>query len=132
MSDIEQNKAVVAQFWEHFSNSDFDSALALLSEDATWWIAGTTDISGTYSKQEFAELAKGIGENTVEGIDVKAIRVTAEDDRVAVEAVSYGKMKNGKVYNNSYHLQHVVRDGKLIEIKEYLDTQHVQDIFGSD
>jgi ketosteroid isomerase-like protein len=131
MSGIEENKAVVAQFWQHFSNSDFDAALALLSDDATWWIAGTTDISGTYSKAEFAALAKGIGENTENGIEVKALRVTAEDDRVAVEAESYGKLKNGKVYNNFYHLQHVVRDGKLTEIKEYLDTQHVQDVFGN-
>jgi ketosteroid isomerase-like protein len=131
MSDTEKNKAVVAQFWQHFSNSDFDSALALLSEDATWWIAGTTDISGTYSKSEFAELAKGIGENTVKGINVKPLQVTAEDDRVAVEAESYGEMKDGKIYNNFYHLQHVVRDGKLTQIKEYLDTQHVQHVFGN-
>jgi ketosteroid isomerase-like protein len=128
---IEQNKAVVAQFWQHFSNSDFDAALALLSDDATWWIAGTTDISGTYSKSEFEELARGIGENTENGIEVKPLRVTAEDDRVAVEAESYGKLKNGRVYNNFYHLQHVVPDGKLTEIKESLDTQHVQDVFGN-
>ena len=120
---IEQNKAVVAQFWQHFSDSDFDAALALLSDDATWWIAGTTDISGTYSKAEFEALARGIGENTENGIEVKPLRVTAEDDRVAVEAESYGKLTNGKVYNNFYHLQHVVHDGKLTEIKEYLDTQ---------
>ncbi len=131
MSDIEENKAVVVQFWQHFSKSDFDAALALLSDDATWWIAGTTDISGTYSKQEFETLAKGIGENTVNGIEVKPLQVTAEDDRVAVEAESYGELKNGKIYNNFYHLQHVVRDGKLTEIKEYLDTQHVQDVFGN-
>jgi len=131
VSNIDDNKAVVAKFWEHFSNSDFDAALALMSDDATWWIAGTTDISGTYSKQEFEALAKGIGENTVDGIEVKLLRLTAEDDRVAAEAESNGELKNGKVYNNFYHLQHVVRDGRLTEIKEYLDTQHVQDVFGN-
>ena len=49
MSDIEENKAVVVQFWQHFSKSDFDAALALLSDDATWWIAGTTAVGSDLS-----------------------------------------------------------------------------------
>ena len=45
---------------------------------------------------------------------------------------SFSELANGKVYNNLYNFQHVVRDGKIVAVREYLDTQHVQDIFGAD
>ena len=129
---LEANKAVVRQFWEAFSESRFDDALALLDPSATWWVTGNTDISGTYSKQQFGELAAGIGEGTDGGIRVTPSVITAEGDRVAMEAESYGRLKNGKIYNNFYHIQHVLRDGKLVAIREYMDTQHVQEVFGAD
>jgi len=129
---LEANKAVVRQFWEAFSTSRFDDALALLDASATWWVAGTTDISGTYSKAQFGELVTGIGEGTEGGIQVTPKNMTAEDDRVSMEAESFGKMKNGKIYNNIYHFQHVLRNGKLLAVREYMDTQHVQDVFGAD
>ncbi len=125
------NKEVVLQFWDAFSNSRFDEALGLLAEDATWWIAGTTDISGEYSKQQFGELMLGIAENAPNGIKVTPEALTAEGDRVSMEAESYGEISNGKVYNNFYHFMHTLRDGKLVSVKEYLDTQHVQDVFGN-
>ena len=131
-NNLESNKQTVRQFWQAFSESRFEDALDLLDENATWWIAGTTDISGTYSKQQFAELVAGIAEGAPNGIRVTPKDITAEEDRVAMEAESYGEMSSGKVYNNYYHLQHVVRGGKLLAVREYLDTQHVQDVFGTD
>jgi uncharacterized protein len=128
---LEANKAVVLEFWKAFSASRFAEALDLLDADATWWVAGTTDISGTYGKQQFTELVMGIADGTVDGIQVKPSALTAEGDRVAMEGESYGRLKNGKVYNNFYHFQHVLRDGKLVAVREYLDTQHVQDVFGA-
>ncbi|MEQ9005427.1 MAG: nuclear transport factor 2 family protein [Pseudomonadales bacterium] len=129
---LEANKAVVLAFWKAFSESRFDAALELLDADATWWVAGTTDISGTYTKAQFTELVMGVAEGTDGGIQVTPTNLTAEGDRVAMEAESYGRMKSGKIYNNFYHFQHVLRDGKLITVREYLDTQHVQDVFGAD
>lgn len=130
--DLKANKQVVQAFWDAFSAMRFDDALGLLAADATWWIAGATDISGDYSKQQFTELATGIAENSEAGIQVTLTNMTAEEDRVAAEAVSHGRMKSGKVYNNRYHLQHVLRGGRIVAVREYLDTQHVQEVFGND
>jgi ketosteroid isomerase-like protein len=127
---MEENKQLVLNFWDAFSNSRFDEALAMVAEDATWWVAGTTDISGSFTKAEFSDLVKGIGENAPNGIKITAGHITAEGDRVAMEAESYGEISNGKVYNNFYHMLHTIRDGKLVSVKEYMDTQHVQDVFG--
>ncbi len=124
------NKDLVLEFWAAFSASRFDEALALLAEDATWWVAGTTSISGTYSKPEFAELVAGVAEGTENGVQVTATTLTIQDDRVAMEADSFAQMKDGKVYRNKYHFMHVIKDGKITAVREYMDTEHVTEIFG--
>ncbi len=124
------NKALVSSFWQAFSESRFDDALALLADDATWSVKGKTHISKKYSKAEFAELVHGIADSTTAGITVTPTLMTAEDDRVSMEATSYGPLKNGRVYQNEYHFMHVVNGGKLAAVREYLDTEHVTEIFG--
>ena len=124
------NKQIVMDFWKAFSNSDVETAMSLMHNEGTWWIQGDTDISGVYTKAQYTDLVNGVGENTENGIRVTFKEITAEDNRVAVEAESYGVLKNGKIYQNTLHLQHVIVDGKLMAVREYLDTRHVQETFG--
>ena len=127
--DLEANKAVVLAFWKAFSESRFADALALLADDATWRVMGKTSISKTYSKAEFSALVHGIAGSTEKGIQVTGTVLTAEGNRVAMEADSYGPMKSGKLYQNQYHFLHILRDGKIEVVREYLDTEHVTAIF---
>lgn len=127
---IEDNKALVKRFWAAFSASRFDEALAMLSEDATWWVAGKTVVSGTYTKPKFAELVGGIASQAPEGLTVTPLLLTAEGECVSMEAESYGKFANGRVYNNFYHFMIKIRDGKIYSVREYLDTEHVTATFG--
>lgn len=129
--NTEANKQLVTNFWKAFSASDFDTVLSLLADDSTWWVAGNFPISGTYSKKQFEALVKGLLEEVPKGISVTPKGMTAEEDRVAMEAESYGERKNGKIYNNKYHILHVIRDGKIIAAREYMDTQHANDILCS-
>jgi hypothetical protein len=46
-----------------------------------------------------------------------------------MEAESYIPLKNGRVYNNYYIWTMIVRDGKVIRLKEMLDTLHVHRVF---
>jgi len=130
MSDLETNKAVVKRFWQAFSASRFDDALALLAADATWWVAGATDISGSYTKAECTRLVAGVSEGSEGGIQVTPTQLTAEGDRVSMEATSYGPMKNGKECRNIYHFMHELRDGTICAVREYMDTEHVTEVFG--
>ena len=131
MSLTNTNKKIVERFWEAFSASRFNEALGLLSEDATWWVAGTTTISGTYTKTQFADLVAGVSEGTEGGIQVTPKQMTAEEGRVSMEATSYGLMKDGKEYKNIYHFMHDLRDGKICAVREYMDTEHVTEMFGA-
>jgi uncharacterized protein len=128
---IEANKAVVEDFWQTFSAGRYDAALAMLADDATWLVQGTTVLSGTYTKPQFEALLREVTTQAPNGIRVTPKLMTAEDDRVSVEAESYGEITNGKTYQNIYHFMFVIRDGKIAAVREYLDTEHVTDIFGS-
>ncbi len=130
MDELTENKATVCNFWEAFSESRFDDALGLLSDDATWLVAGTTSISGSYTKKEFGDLVAGVSEGSVNGIQVNPTILTAEDNRVSMEATSYGLMKDGKEYKNIYHFMHELRDGQITAVREYMDTEHVTETFG--
>jgi ketosteroid isomerase-like protein len=61
-------------------------------------------------------------------VKIEIHRVTAEEDRVAVEASSYiSRPSDGVVYNNFYHHLFVIKDDLIILFKEYQDTLHLLD-----
>lgn len=124
------NKALVTQFWEAFSRSDFDTVMALLADDVSWWVAGNTGISGTYDKAGLKELFTGVAGGTKTGVKVTPTVMTAEEDRVAMEALSEAETMDGKMYKNDYHFQHIIKDGKLAVVREYMDPEHVREVFG--
>jgi ketosteroid isomerase-like protein len=123
------NKNVVEAFWKAFSRSDIDAALDLLADDVDWWVSGKTGISGNYNKAGLRELFFSVVGSTKSGIKVIPTMMTAEDDRVAMEAGSEGETITGRHYNNKYHFLHVVRGGKLAVVREYMDPEHVREVF---
>ena len=128
---VEANKQVVLSFFEHFSAGKVDAALALMADTATWWVAGNPDkfaLAGTKTKAQFAQLVQGIGVAMPKGLRVTPTGITAEGERVAVEAESYGETARGKIYNNRYHFLVEVRDGKIQAVREYLDTMHAKEV----
>ncbi|MCG7632086.1 nuclear transport factor 2 family protein [Gordonia McavH-238-E] len=131
VSTEQQNRALVAEFMEVFSRGDVDAILSYLAPTATWWVGGGIEgISGTKNKEEFGAMLAGLSATTKSGaIALKPLAWTAEGERVAVETESYSEMNNGKIYNNLYHFVFVVRDGKIDEVKEFLDTEHTRAVF---
>ena len=63
------------------------------------------------------------------GVETTFGDITAEDDRVAVEVETKGTLPDGRVYTNVYHYLMKFRDGKIIRVKEYLDTQSAAEFF---
>jgi len=128
MSLEEKNKQLVLDFMEALSRGDVDAVINAYAEDGKVWTSGTTLISGTKTKDEIREGTAAIMDVFPEGITFTVIAMTAEGERVAVEAESYGKHVSGRTYTNKYHFLFVFRDGKLVHLKEYMDTEPVTDI----
>ncbi|HKX26280.1 MAG TPA: nuclear transport factor 2 family protein [Blastocatellia bacterium] len=125
---IEQNKEIAAQFFAHFNAGNVAGALEMMSEDATWWIPGKPDqlpVAGPHNKEQITGILSSLTGELKNGLKMTIKGSIAEGDRVAIETESYGELKNGRIYNNEYHFLLTIRDGKIREVKEYLDTQHV-------
>ena len=71
-----------------------------------------------------------MSEMMTDPIQMEITGITAEGDRVAAEATSFGPMKSGPAYENSYHFLFRVRDGKVFEVLEYSCSYHAEKIFG--
>ena len=130
-SKTEINKARVRKFLDSFSNGSVPRILENLHEDALWWVPGTLPgLSGSYTMAQISELLAPMGTLYKPGtLRVTPLEMTAENDRVAVEASSYAELHNGRIYNNSYHFLFELRDGKISQVKEYMDTHHAWETF---
>lgn len=130
MTVEEDNKKLVTAFLADFTRGDVDALAGHLADDATWWVAGSLKgLSGTSDKKTWTAGIAGLSAGFPGGLRLTPLAFTAEGDRVAVEAESYGELANGRVYDNRYHFLFVVRDGKIVEAKEYLDTDHARATF---
>lgn len=129
MNPKDQARQTVTHFMDVFSTGDAQATTALMTEDATWWVAGTTGLSGTYDRPAFAQLLGRVNETCTGPIKLTPKEWTIDDDRVAVETESLAHTRTGRTYNNHYHFLFRLRDGKVAGVREYLDTMHTQAVF---
>ena len=121
-SESEKNKEIAIKFFEALSSGS-ETYLDFYNDDSIIWTAGENEIGGTRTKKEIINFAHGILEAFPNGIEFKITGITAENDRVAVEVAGDAIHASGKPYNNFYHFLLKIKNGKIIELKEYMDTQ---------
>ncbi len=121
---VEENKQIAQEFFAALSRADRTAIAKLYSDDATLWTAGSLPFSGTFTKAQALEGMGAILGLFPEGLQFTITGMTAEDERVAIEAESRGHHINGKMYHNQYHFLMIIRDGKVAAFKEYMDTMH--------
>ena|ERR1700712_1933919 len=129
---IAQNKQLVSDFFERFGADDTAGALALMSDDATWWIAGKPDLPGVHgllSKAQVTKMFESMSTLFERGMRMNVKSMIAEGDKVSAEVASDGPLKDGRVYQNEYHIALSIRDGKIASVREYLDTQYTAALF---
>ena len=123
MSSIsDQNKTITKEFFEALSNGS-DKYLDFYTDESIIWTAGNNAIGGTRTKKEVVTFAQNILSAFPSGITFNITGITAEDERVAVEISGEAIHASGETYNNQYHFLLRIKDGKILELKEYMDTQ---------
>ena len=125
---VESNKQLAAQFFACFSANDIPGAVALMTDDATWWLPGKPGqlpVVGLHSKERIERVFHRMAAQLKNGLKMTVKSQIAEADRVASEVESYGELHNGRIYNQEYHILMTMRDGRISAVREYLDTQHV-------
>jgi len=127
--ETETNKQVVTELFARLSAGDVAGALELLTDDATWWIAGELEGgvgAGEHTKEQIGRLLVHMGRRLTSGLRMTVHGLVAEGDRVAAEVSSNGELTNGKVYRNQYHFLVRLSAGRITAVREYLDTKHVE------
>ncbi len=125
----EANKQVVIDFFAALSRGDNEAGFQLLADDMTWTVIGDTPVSGTYRglkaiQEDF--LGKVFQQIDPEaGIGMEMVELIAEDDKVVARIKGTVTGKYGP-YNNTYCHVFTVRDGKIVENIEHLDTALIE------
>jgi ketosteroid isomerase-like protein len=100
------------------------------ADDGEWWIAGSGPQAGSRTKAQMAAMLTFMPKLAATPLVIEPFGWTVDGDRVAVEASSHMHLKDGKHYANIYHFVFEFRDGKIVKVREYMDTAHVRDVFG--
>jgi uncharacterized protein len=130
--DTEDNRRTAIAFFQRYDAGDIPGVLDLMSEDITYWLAGkpgSNATAGARTKAEMADIFRRMGEAMTGRLRMTVKGSVAEGDKVAVEAVSRGELRNGRVYEQEYHVLFTLRDGRIADAREYMDTAHVQAIW---
>lgn len=125
---VEENVAVMRRFFDAMNAGDVATLIGSYADDGRCVTMGRTLISGTFDKQQVAMAAGRIYEAFPDGVRFEILDITAQDDRVAIEAESFARHVSGKDYHNEYHFLARLRGGKIVEFKEYCDTEHITDV----
>ena len=122
---VEANKELVLSWYDAFASGDFDRVGGMLHEDFRYYLPGNMPISGWRDRDGFLEGQAALAPLTTGPFTLRFGAVTAEGDRVLLEAEGDTEIAGGGRYTNVYIMALRVRDGKIAELKEFCDTLHV-------
>jgi ketosteroid isomerase-like protein len=122
---IEKNVQIVKEFFAAMGRLDKQGLLALVAENIEWIVPGEDwPLAGTYRGHAgLADVLQKASE-TVEMTYPEPPEFVAQGDRVLVVGVATGKIKaTNKPFEDRWVFDITVRNGKLTNIREYIDTQ---------
>ncbi|MER6811976.1 nuclear transport factor 2 family protein [Spirillospora sp. NPDC000708] len=124
-------KDVVVRYVRAVADGDLETIRDSFAEDATWTYPGDLPLSGTWKGRDaivddFLGAATGGLFKPGTAPEVALVNVIAEGDQVLAEWTAKGVTRSGKIYDNRCAGIYVVRDGRIVSVKEYADTRHVE------
>src|SRR3979409_29307 len=121
---IEKNVQIVKNFLAALGRRDKEGLLALSAEDMEWIIPGEDwPLAGTHRGHAgLADLLETASKSIETSTEPR--EVVAQGDRVLVVGFARGKIKaTNKTFEDDWVFAITVRDGRLTNIREYVDTQ---------
>lgn len=123
--NTQKNVQVVKDFFTAMGRSDRRGLTALTSEDIEWIIPGEDwPLAGTHRGHAGLEdLLQKASEKTETSV-MEFHEYVAQGDRVLVVGFAKGRIKaTNKTWEDDWVFAITVRNGKLTNIREYIDTQ---------
>jgi ketosteroid isomerase-like protein len=122
---IEKNVEVVKNFLAALGRRDNQGLLALSAENIEWIIPGENwPLAGTHRGHAVLENLLQNAKETVETSNPDPPEFIAQGDRVLVVGFATGRIKaTNRTFEDRWVFAITVRNGKLTNIREYIDTQ---------
>jgi uncharacterized protein len=125
------SKAVAQQYVAAAEAGDEQAIRDLFAPDATWTLAGELPISGTWKGRgaiidEF--LATAMSHYEPGSISVEITGMIAEHDQVVLQWTSRARTRDGRPYENGCIGVFTIREGKIQDVREYMDTLYAHDV----
>jgi len=126
------SKSVLRRYVAAVQAGDEKVIRELFAEDATWTIhAGGLPISGTWSGrdaiiQEF--LAEAIAHYQPGSVSLEITGMIAERDQVVLQWTSRARTIEGRPYENGCIGVFTIRDGRIQDVREYMDTLYASEV----
>ena len=128
MNEAQRNKQLVLDAYSGRPGA----LMAALAPDIEYTLMGSTHrFARTFrgrddvAKNLFAEVGAVLARGRM-----TPINAVAEGDQVVVEFEGEGRTKDGRDYNNRYCSVFRIANGRIIHIREYLDTDLTRSVFG--
>jgi len=126
------NKQAVVNAYASMAAGNPAPYLDLLSDDVSITMFGDHRFARTFRGKDdsYKNLFGPIREILDGTIRMNVANVVAENDTVVVEARGDARTRDGRSYKNVYCFVLKLANGKIIESREYMDTQLVKATFG--
>jgi uncharacterized protein len=122
-----ENVEIAWSFFALLRDGRFDEALGLLDDSGTHWGGSFPynehPLSGFKAKLRLVE--QGVHDTPMGFVLVDSI---AQGDRVVLELRNDGRLPDGRAYEMVYCVVLRVRDGRIVDIREYADTAYNRDV----
>jgi ketosteroid isomerase-like protein len=122
---VQENVQTVKDFFAAIGRGDKEGLLALVAEDIEWIIPGEDwPLAGTHRGRGGVADAFQKASEEVPFSYPEPPEYVAQGDRVLVVGFAKGKIKaTNKTFEDHFVFAITVRDGKLRNIREFVDTQ---------
>lgn len=128
------NKRLMQDIFSELSKSNSKPFIDALADNVQWTWMGTSTWSKTFNgKQSVIDelLNPGAAMLTRPFFTYVARRFIADGDHVVIEHRGENTLIDGRPYNNTYCWVCRLAEGKITELREYMDTELVTATFGT-
>jgi ketosteroid isomerase-like protein len=128
--DKSRSLELVHAFFDAMGKSDSDQIRPLMTETVRWWFPRSAADSGLVQRSvEGRENLLPLishADKYFSSIEWILEHIVVDGDMVAIHALTNGMTQVGKVYENEYHFLFRLREDKIDEVWEILDTAYAR------
>lgn len=126
------NSEVIQGWIDSYNNQDVAAMADHFADDVTWTHQGSIDLSGVYrgSRNVIDDFIKpGWALYQPGTLRLELNRVICDDSTAAVEFTARGvALATGRDYVSPYAMFVDINEGRITEVREYVDTAHAKEI----